>query len=112
MTTLTNPRFIPYPLEPPYYKIKCLPVGREEKRLFMRETDKIADMLFEVEAKFIFALFNDNGFSYMDLFTTFNNMYKEVYNNAKVLHGKKLRFIELSQLNYFYEEYYPKETSK
>ena len=113
MTTITNlPRFIPHPLEPPYYTIKCLPSNREEKRLFMRETDKIADLLFEVEAKFLFALFNDNGYSYMDLFTHFNNVYKDVYNSAKVLHGRKLRFIELNQIEYFYKEYYPKENEK
>ena len=93
---------------PPYFILKYRPTSRDEKRLLDREYEKVVKELLHVDFHFISCLFDDDmDESYQELFTRFNNAYKQIAANIKK--SAKLKFIEVNE-NYFYQEYRPIET--
>lgn len=99
-----------YPFEG-YYRIKYAPSNREQKRRFIRETDKAIKELFTIENEFLWYMFGpeDDGmnlryncYSHMEVYEHFCKRFEAMcdwLNNTQ-----KYVYIEIKR-DYFREEY-------
>lgn len=106
-TNIFHPTFKPYPIDP-YYTIVCKPINREQKRKFTFETNKVIEVLFEIDAAFITDIFV-KGRDYQEAFTDRNTSYKKMVEYLNKVN--KWQYIKLPD-DYFYNEYRPIETIK
>jgi hypothetical protein len=94
-------------IEPPYYKVLFYAQNRETKRKFAKETEIMISTFLPIEMEFLGLLFDENGLSYMELFTAFNTIYKDECDRLKKEHN--FEYLKLKP-DYFYKEYYPHES--
>jgi hypothetical protein len=99
-----------YPFEG-YYKIKYAPSNREQKRKFIRETDKIIKELFTIENEFLWYMFGPEddemnmqyyGLEHMEVYEHFCKRYEAMCDWLN--RTQKFVYIEIKR-DYFREEY-------
>ena len=94
-----------YPFEG-YYIVRAVPVNREQKRLFLFETNDIIRRLYSIENEFIYYLFGEDSvikdLEYMVVYNHFCERYE--YTVDWINRVQKPKCVELRR-DYFRNEY-------
>lgn len=98
-----------YPFEG-YYRIKYAPSNREQKRKFIRETDRVIKELFTIENEFLWYMFGpeDDEMNVQYIGSSYTEVYEYFCKRFEAMCGlfrlKKLVYIEIKR-DYFRNEY-------